>query len=395
MIEGGCAVARAAIALAVVVVLAQTSTLRSQSALFHAPTSIPVGAGSGTLALVDANGDGRLDLLTVHLLTRRIGVFLGDGRGGFTAASSAMTLDLAPGAMAHGDVTGDGRADLILASRDDSHEYIDLLAGDGRGSFRAKDGSRHVAAGAFRFYKPKVVLADVNGDGALDIVTGNGRRNTIEILRGDGRGAFSAAAGVTMEEGGDYYSWTVGDVDGDRHPDLVTTRDDGPRTAGRLTVRRGNGHGAFGPPLDRGALGAGPRIAALADVDGDARPDLVITHADAARLTILSNEGGGLFVPATSSPVDLVNEAFAVLVSDADRDGQADIVAATVNSRERPHDSSVTMLLGRHQVPAPGSPFRVGPGAYQLTAGDVDGDGKLDVLASSFEGDTVTLLRGR
>jgi hypothetical protein len=66
-----------------------------------------------------------------------------------------------------------------------------------------------------------------------------------------------------------------------------------------------------------------------------------------------------------------------------------DLVAATVDS--------VTVLLGdgRGYAPAPGSPFSAGPGAYNLGVGDVNHDGKLDVAASSFEGDAVTLLLGR
>ena len=57
----------------------------------------------------------------------------------------------------------------------------------------------------------------------------------------------------------------------------------------------------------------------------------------------------------------------------------------------------MTVLLGDGQnfAPAPGSPYRAGPGAYNLTSGDVNRDGKLDIVASSFEGDGVTLLLGR
>ena len=76
-------------------------------------------------------------------------------------------------------------------------------------------------------------------------------------------------------------------------------------------------------------------------------------------------------------------------MADVDRDKRNDVVAATVDS--------VTVLLGGGNgfIPAPGSPFRAGPGAYNLAIGDVNGDGKLDIVASSFEGDAVTVLLGR
>src|SRR5262245_42198554 len=87
--------------------------VQSQSALFEG-AQVPVGPGSGQVLLVDVNGDRHLDLVTRHLLQRRIDVFIGDGKGGFTpGAASSIDLAYQPGNIAIDDVNGDGTADLI------------------------------------------------------------------------------------------------------------------------------------------------------------------------------------------------------------------------------------------------------------------------------------------
>jgi len=134
---------------------------------------------------------------------------------------------------------------------------------------------------------------------------------------------------------------------------------------------------------------AGPRVQALADVNGDRHLDVVMTHVDAARLSVLLNTGRGGFTAAPGSPYDVGHEAFAVVVADANQDARPDLLVATVDS--------ITVLVGRAQgfAPAPGSPFRAGPGAFNLAAGDVDKNDRIDVAASSFEGSSVALLLGR
>ncbi len=166
---------------------------------------------------------------------------------------------------------------------------------------------------------------------------------------------------------------------------------------GRVVIRHGDGSGAFqdtsDPPL---SVPPGPRVATLADVNGDQRPDVVLGHTG-SRLSVLLNRGDRTFAPAPGSPYVTVAQPFAVVVADANRDGKPDLLAATVDDRSPPYDSSVTVLLGngRGFDPAPGSPFRVGQGTYNLEVADVNQDGKLDVASPSFEGSSVTVLLGQ
>ncbi len=90
-----------------------------------------------------------------------------------------------------------------------------------------------------------------------------------------------------------------------------------------------------------------------------------------------------------SFPADVGRDVEAVVVADVNDDHRNDLVAATVHS--------VTVLLGdgRGFVPASGSPFRAGPGAYHVSVGDLNEDGELDVAASSFEGNAVTVQLAR
>ena len=68
-----------------------------------------------------------------------------------------------------------------------------------------------------------------------------------------------------------------------------------------------------------------------------------------------------------------------------------------MNSVAKPYDSAIVVLLGNGSsfVTAPGSPFRVAPGAYNLAVGDINEDSKLDLVSSSFELNSITVLLGR
>src|SRR5215831_4075441 len=112
---------------------------RSQEPLLVPGPSSPVrvGQGSGRILLADINRDGHLDLVTQHLLSSRVALLSGDGKGHFAWFDGApMHLGYQPGAATIGDVNNDGIPDLGIPSRDDKSEYAHVLLGNGRGGFQ-------------------------------------------------------------------------------------------------------------------------------------------------------------------------------------------------------------------------------------------------------------------
>src|SRR5687767_3072419 len=295
-----------------------TVLLQAQTAPFEAAPPLPMGGGTGPLTLADLNGDGHLDLL-VNRVQQGIELRLGNGRGQFSPPAGPLALGIDPGATALGDVTADGHPDLVAAHKDRDYEYITVFQSDGHGFPSDGKGGlrrtkRYGTSKAFEFWKPAIRLADVDGNGSTDIVTSNGRRNTIEILlatRQDGSGPmFTAAPVVTLTPGSSFYTFGVGDIDADGQVDLVTTFDS---TSTRVEIRKGLGNGRFQEPSGGVSVRAGARVAAVADLNADSRPDVVVSHTDSGWMSILLNDGRGSFTQAPQSPRDLGREAWSVV----------------------------------------------------------------------------------
>jgi hypothetical protein len=180
------------------------------------------------------------------------------------------------------------------------------------------------------------------------------------------------------------FALAVADVDGDGQPDLMVAN----MSSNEVALLPGRPDGSFGEPR-RLAGGSLPVSVGVADFDRDGRLDLAMVNAGSNDVSVLVGAGGGVF----SAPTTVAAEALpvAVAVGDVDGDGDLDLVVANYG------DDNVAVLLwgeGGAFRPAPGSPVAVGEEPEALALADLDGDGRLDVAVAATGLDSLALLLG-
>ncbi len=349
----------------------------------------PVSGNPTALSLCDLDGDGRLDVVVALPAEGRWAFMLGNLGGGLTRPISAPAGKM-PFAVVCGDVTGDGKPDVIVG--DTGEERLDvwenlgdgLLAGQG---FRISEHVELRAVSALASMKPRgdraaVVVAlaaedrievlfsagkgrldrpfihdkrnirwcdrstdlrsscvetgespealavgDFNGDGKPDLAVANGLDATVGIFLNKGDGTFRDMVAYPVGKGPIWIA--VGDFDGDGKPDLAVADFYGEDERGRLSLLRGKGDGTFEPELKL-AAGPAPVAVASADFDGDGRPDLAVAESGQGvgkTVTVLRGLGGMKF--AAPVEVGVPQSPNALAVGDMDGDGKPDLVVAT------------------------------------------------------------------
>ncbi len=379
-----------------------------------APTYGSGGYASYSVAVADVNGDGKPDMVVANWCASNgnctngsIGVLLGNGDGTFQTAVGYDSGGIYVRSVAVADVNGDGKPDVVVANQcansNCTNGSIGVLLGNGDGTFQTA-----VSYGSDGIYADSVAVADVNGDGKPDLLVANEctssncTNGSVSVLLGNGDGTFQTA--VSYGSGGEYaWSVAVADVNGDGKPDLLVSNEcaSGNCANGSVSVLLGNGDGTFQTAVSYGSGGEDALSVAVADVNGDGKPDLLVSNLCASNsnclngsVSVLLGNGDGTFQTAVSYGSG-GQDAWSVAVADVNGDGKPDLLVSN-ECASNCTNGSVSVLLGNGD-----GTFQTAVGygsggedALSVAVADVNGDGKLDLLVSNLCASNGTCVNG-
>jgi len=300
------------------------------------------GTFSNSVAVADVNLDGIPDLVVTNMCLSTTGcsgvaVLIGTGLGTFQSAVGYNSGGLETGAVAIGDFNNDGAPDLILTSNCQpltcAGGFLTLLLNNGNGTY-GKPINLNASKGG------PVAVADINNDGNQDLITGSG------VMLGNGDGTFNPL-GQDVPAGA--VSIVVADINNDGNLDVVVAVPTG------VAVQLGNGDGTFQPALNFKSGGVNPLSVAVADFNGDNKPDIAVANeclqyvkgvcAGVGMVGVLAGNGNGTFLaPVTFTSGGQLGTSVAAI--DVNGDTKIDLLASNVCiTAANCNDGSVGVLI--------------------------------------------------
>jgi hypothetical protein len=327
-------------------------------------TGIQLASAPNNVISADFNGDGKADVALANgysnppeLFPHQVGILFGKGDTTFQSfidyPSAPQTNDLAAG-----DFNNDGIFDIAVAgatSETNPHNLgLSILLGNGDGTFQPALSIPTTAD-----YPVRLLIADFNRDGNLDIATVQVNTSSVSTFLGNGDGSFQNPVVTTMSA--NYGFAVIGDFNRDGILDL----------AGPMAVSLGNGDGTFQPPTFPSPNNE-PITIAVGDFDGDGILDLATTGYLA--ISVCLGNGDGTFQPGILSHEDTSNGFGQLLTLDLNGDGKLDLIETHT------YGLRISYVLGNGDGTFQNFHFVNVPNPTKFVAADLNGDGRPDFI---------------
>jgi len=326
-----------------------------------------VGDQPASIAVCDFNNDGVPDIASSSGTQNIISIRLGSPDGSLTDAPDLAT-SASRGALACGDFDGDGKADLAVA---EGNGVMLMFSGNGDGTF-GPPKQYPTAPGATALY-----AADLKRDGTLALIVAGGGPQ-IQVYYGNGDGSLSLHGIFTVDVNGGQAgpnAIAVADLNNDGKPDIVVALNQGIS----VLIARSNGNG-FNPYVRYPLADAYANGVVLTDFNGDHKMDVAVAatpsnNSNNGVVAVMLGAGDGTFLPATNFATAYYPRSIAV--TDLNGDGKADLITAN------PISNTFSVLLGQgNGTFSSHADYATGPNPL-LGLGDFNGDAKLDLLIAS------------
>ena len=365
------------------------------------------------------NNDDQTDLVVVNYGTNTVGILLGFGNGSFQDQTTYFTgYDSIPYSLAVGHFNKDNYSDIAVVNYGTNN--VGILLGYDNGTFTSQKTYTTLS----NSNPSSIVLGDFNDDNRLDIAVSNNGSGNVGIFLGHGNGSFQSQIIYPLDSNSHPEYITVADLNNDNELDIVITDS----INGRLQVLRGYGNGSFATITTYDIIyESGSMPIAVADFNNNNQSDIIVANYGANNVLVLMdyriepstrqvNYHIGSRGITTVAVTDVNNDQIPDMISSLSqkifivnglKNGTFD--GGSISSINIPvvgsqyicvgdiYNDNVGVLLGRgNGTFIPMTTYSTGKGSSPMwvTLGDMNNDGRLDIVCANKHSDNIAILFG-
>ena len=364
-------------------------------AAFATRTDLNTGNGPQSICSIDLDGDGKPDLIVVDGDSNIVSVYRNTSTPGSISfveqASYIMGANDYPIGVATGDLDGDGKPEIIVSNYYTSNLSV-FLNTSTPGSISMAPAVNYPTGN----YTLSAVIADLNGDGKPEIIVASSGDNVLSTYTNNstiGNLNFSPKVDWSVPAGSYPFRVAVADLDGDGKLDIAAANGNTNLVSVFRNTSATGGAVSFAAHVDF-ATGNYPQGLAIGDLDGDGKQDLVVANNNDNTVSLLLNTGSsGTISFATHVDVQSGIGAYDLVIADLDGDGKADLaVVDEYNNSVSIHRNTSTP--GTISVTV-NTDYATGNVPFSITTADYDGDGKPDLATANNTAASLSVLRNR